>query len=67
MTTPFEDGPEREAEQGRKVERLRRLSRTPQFVCGEYHLAENHNDKKLLRILVPRNAYVDDVKIWRLN
>lgn len=26
-----------------------------------------HETKKLLRLLVPKNAYVDDVKIWRKN
>jgi hypothetical protein len=31
--------------------RLRRLGDTPQYVCGEHHLADKHNDNKLLKLV----------------
>lgn len=40
-----------EAEFARNVERLRRLGKTLQYVCGEHHLAEKHNDKRLLALV----------------
>ena len=43
------------AEQARRVERLRRLDRTPQYICGETHLAEKHNDRRLIAIIRERN------------
>lgn len=37
-----------------RVERLRRLGATPQYVCGEMHLAEKHNDRLLLKLVRER-------------
>ena len=57
---PWKQG---KAEFSRKVERLRRLGKTPQFVCGEHHLAEQHNDKKLLAMVQTENyASLEAVK-----
>jgi hypothetical protein len=33
----------------RAVERVKRLGETPQFICGEYHLRENHTDANDLK------------------
>jgi hypothetical protein len=52
-----------EAEQVRRVERLLRLGNTPQYVCGEYHLTENHKDQKLLSLVQEGNfATLAEVK-----
>ena len=40
-----------QAERKRGVERLKRLWDTPQYVCGEHHLAVDHRDKKLLEMV----------------
>jgi hypothetical protein len=42
------------AEQALRVERLRSLGETPQYVCGETHFAEKHNDKRLLALVRER-------------
>lgn len=39
------------ADQQRRTERLLRLGSTPQYVCGEHHLAEKHTDPKLLAMI----------------
>jgi len=52
-----------EAEFSRNVERLHRLGKTPQYVCGEHHLAEKHKDKKLLAMVQAKNyASLEAVK-----
>lgn len=42
------------ADQALRVERLRRLGETPQYVWGETHFAEKHNDKRLLAMIRER-------------
>lgn len=41
-------------ERALRVERLRRLGDTPQYVCGETHLAKKHNDSRLLALIRER-------------
>jgi hypothetical protein len=56
-----------EAEQAPRLERLLRLGETPQYVCGEMHLAERHNDQRLLA-LVRTHGYSDiEVATRELN
>ena len=43
-----------ESEGALRVERLRRLGKTPQYVCGETHLAEKHTDPRLLALVRER-------------
>jgi hypothetical protein len=43
-----------EAELGPRVNRLLRLGKTPQYVCGEMHLAVRHEDSKLLDLIRKR-------------
>ena len=43
-----------ESEWALRVERLRRLGETPQYVCGETHLAEKHTDPRLLALVRER-------------
>jgi hypothetical protein len=42
------------AEFQRGPQRLKRLGNTPQYVCGEHHLAMKHNDPKLLKMVHDR-------------
>jgi hypothetical protein len=56
-----------EAEQSRRVERLRRLGKTPQYICGEYHLAEKHNDKSLIAIVREREFESIEAAMRELN
>lgn len=43
-----------EAEQALRVERLRRLGKTPQYVCGEMQLTDKHSDARLLSMVRER-------------
>lgn len=45
----------------RAVERVKRLGSTPQFICGEYHLRENHTDANDLRAV--RDGNYSDMEI----
>ena len=42
------------AEFQRGPQRLKRLRDTPQYVCGEHHLAVKHTDPKLLKMVHDR-------------
>lgn len=44
------------AEQERRAERLLRLGKTPQYICGEMQLAEKHNGKRLLELVRSRKG-----------
>jgi len=55
------------AEQAGRVTRLRRLGSTPQYICGEMHLAEKHNDRRLLAIVRERKFTSIDTATRELN
>ncbi len=55
------------AEQALRVERLLRLGRVPQYICGETHLAEKHNDKRLLAIVRERQFESIEAATRELN
>ncbi|MFM7181077.1 MAG: hypothetical protein ACKO2G_06395 [Verrucomicrobiales bacterium] len=56
-----------EVEQSLRVERLRRLVTTPQYVCGEMQLAEKHNDQRLLALVRERGFTDIDSATRELN